>query len=234
MGRPQPSRGGSLARLDILSDPVCPWCYIGAHALGRAIAAAGSDPFAVTWRPFQLNTGMPPEGMDRRTYLAAKFGGPENARRLYARVAEAAERAGLAIDFERTPRAPNTLDAHRLIRWVGAAGVQTDVVMALFRRYFEACEDISEPGVLRAVAEEAGMDGASVARALAAGTDRDATRAEAAAAEEMGVTGVPVFILGGRYVLSGAQAPEVWVDLIGRIGVRRSAAPSGDASPLAT
>lgn len=206
-----------MIALDIISDPVCPWCYIGAAHLFRAMEEHGQPPFAIRWRPFQLNPDMPPEGMDRQAYLAAKFGGADNARRVYARVAAAAAEAGLAIDFERIPRAPNTLDAHRLIRWAGAAGVQTPVKIELFRRYFEAGENISDPAVLRAVAEEAGMDGVAVARDLAAGKDRSETRAEADAAQEMGVSGVPAFILGGRYMLSGAQPPEVWRRVVGEL-----------------
>jgi predicted DsbA family dithiol-disulfide isomerase len=203
--------------LDIISDPVCPWCYIGAAHLFRAIEEQEPPPFAIRWRPFQLNPDMPPEGMDRRAYLDAKFGGPDNARRVYARVEEAAAKAGLAIDFGNIPRAPNTLDAHRLIRWAEGAGVQTPVKMALFRRYFETCEDISDPAVLRAIADEAGMDGAKVAHDLAAGTDRAETRAEADAAQQMGVSGVPAFILGGRYMLSGAQPPETWTKVIAEL-----------------
>lgn len=199
-----------MTRLEIISDPVCPWCYIGAVNLLRAVATRPANPFQLLWRPYQLNPDMPPEGMDRAAYLAAKFGGAENAARIYARVEQAAAQAGLEIDFASIPRAPNTLDAHRLIHWAGAEGVQTPVKMALFRRYFEAGEDISDPAVLRAVAGDAGLDGAAIARLLSGDADRAEVRAEAEAAREMGVTGVPTFILGGRYAVAGAQPHETW------------------------
>ncbi len=204
-----------MTRLEIISDPVCPWCYIGATHLFRAIATHGDQPFDIRWRPYQLNPDMPPEGTDRAAYLAEKFGGPENAARVYARVEAAAAAAGLAIDFRRIARAPNTLDAHRLIHWAAAGGAQTRVKMALFRRYFEVGEDISDAGVLRATAEEAGMDGAVVARRLAGDADRTTVRAEADAARGIGVTGVPTFILAGRHALTGAQPPEIWAQVIG-------------------
>jgi predicted DsbA family dithiol-disulfide isomerase len=197
-------------RLEIVSDPICPWCYIGASNLARALAGRAAHPFALNWRPFQLNPEMPAEGMDRAAYLAAKFGGAENAARVYGRIAEAAAAAGLEVDLGGIVRTPNTLDAHRLIRWAAAEGVQTRTAMALFRRYFEAGEDISEPAVLRAAAEEAGLDGAVIAELLAGDSDRNAVRAEAEATGAMGVTGVPTFIIGGRYVVTGAQPPELW------------------------
>ena len=135
--------------------------------------------------------------------------------------------AGITYDFNRIRRSPNTLDAHRVIRWAEPEGLQTRTAMALFRRYFELGEDISDPGVLRAAAEEAGMDGAAVAALLAGEADRAEVRAEAEAAREMGVTGVPTFIIAGQYVLTGAQPVEVWEDVIGQLeaatrgGVRR-------------
>ncbi len=200
-----------MTRLDIISDPVCPWCYIGAHNLLRA--TAGRDTFELNWRPYQLNPDMPAEGMDRAAYLAAKFGGAERAAEIYARVEAAAAEAGLKIDFTAIPRAPNTLDAHRLLHWARVEGAQTPVALQLFRRYFEAGEDISDRAVLRAAAEATGMDGAVVDRLLSGDVDRAEVQAEAEQAREMGVTGVPTFIIGGRYALSGAQPPETWVKL---------------------
>ena len=124
---------------------------------------------------------------------------------------------GISYDFNRIRRSPNTLDAHRVIRWAEPEGLQTRTAMALFRRYFELGEDVSDPGVLRAAAEEAGMDGAAVAALLAGEADRAEVRAEAEAAREMGVTGVPTFIIAGQYVLTGAQPVEVWEDVIGQL-----------------
>lgn len=203
-----------MTRLDIISDPVCPWCYIGKSNLDRALGAHAAAPFEIHWRPYQLNPDMPPEGMDRQTYLKTKFGGAENAGRIYHRIEEAAREAGLDVDFGRIGRAPNTLDAHRLIRWALAQGVQSAVVDELFRRYFELGEDISDPGVLRAAAEAAGMDGAATARLLEGDVDRAEVRAEAEEGRAMGVTGVPTFLLGGKYVLTGAQPAETWEKVI--------------------
>ena len=119
-----------MIRLDILSDPVCPWCYIGKAHLDRALEAHPNHPFSIEWHPFQLNPGMPEGGMDRATYLEAKFGGKAKAVEVYARVEEAARNAGLEIDFAHIPRIPNTLNAHRLIHWAGLEGRQAAVVAA--------------------------------------------------------------------------------------------------------
>ncbi|MDJ1008076.1 MAG: DsbA family protein, partial [Paracoccaceae bacterium] len=114
-----------MVKLDILSDPICPWCYIGKAQLDRALEAHPDHPLTVEWHPFQLNPDMPPEGMDRRSYLETKFGGKENAVRVYARIAQAAEAAGLMLNLEGIARTPNTIDAHRLIHWAGLEGRQT-------------------------------------------------------------------------------------------------------------
>jgi predicted DsbA family dithiol-disulfide isomerase len=203
-----------MTRLDIISDPVCPWCYIGASNLTRTLAARQSHPFAINWRPFQLNPDMPPEGMDRTEYLEAKFGGPEGAARIYGSIENAAREAGLDVDFAAITRAPNTLDCHRVMRWAGPEGVQTKLAGGLFHRYFKLGEDISDHGVLRAAAEDAGMDGAAIARLLAGDADRAEVQAEASEARDMGVTGVPAFILGGKYALNGAQPVETWNKVI--------------------
>jgi predicted DsbA family dithiol-disulfide isomerase len=214
-----------MIRLDVISDPVCPWCYVGATYLLRALANRPAHPFAIRWRPFQLNADMPPEGVDRQEYLAAKFGGAERAAQVYARVAEAAKVAGLDIDFERIERAPNTLDAHRVLRWAGIEGVQTQAKMALFRAYFDRGEDIGEHAVLTDAAAKAGMDAADVARLLASDADRRAVRDEADAAQAMGVTGVPTFIVGGRYVVAGAQPATLWMRVVDELS-----ADAGDSA----
>jgi predicted DsbA family dithiol-disulfide isomerase len=131
--------------LAIISDPICPWCYIGWTNLARAMEARPDHPFAVEWHPFQLNPEMPPGGMDRRDYLEHKFGGREGAVRAYAPVLEHAERAGLTLNFDRIVRTPSTLDAHRLIHWAGIEGRQTPVALALFRAYFVDGRDIGDP-----------------------------------------------------------------------------------------
>ena len=141
-----------MIKLDILSDPICPWCFIGKANLDRALEQRPDHPFVIEWHPFQLNPDMPAEGMDRRAYLEAKFGGRDGAVRAYTPVLQAAERAGLTINFEGIARTPNTLDAHRLIHWAGLEGRQTAVVSALFRAYFVDGRDIGDSAVLADIA----------------------------------------------------------------------------------
>ena len=206
-----------MIKLDIISDPICPWCFIGKANLDRALEAAGDHPFTVEWHPFQLNPDMPREGMDRRAYLEAKFGGKEGAVRAYAPVVEAAEKAGLKINFEGIARTPNTLDAHRLIHWAGLEGRQTPMVAALFKAYFQEGRDIGDATVLADIAEALEMDRAMTLRLLAGDADTDDIRASDAHARDRGVTGVPCFIVAGQHALPGAQPPELWAQVIREI-----------------
>ncbi|MEM1385885.1 MAG: DsbA family oxidoreductase [Pseudomonadota bacterium] len=206
-----------MISLEIISDPICPWCYVGKSKLDRALAQIGRNPFDIEWRIFQLNPDMPAEGMDRKQYLETKFGGPEGAARVYGAIGEAAKAAGLELKLAEIPRTPNTMDAHRLIRWASASGDQQAVVDDLFRRYFEESEDISDPDVLCDVAEQAGMERDVVARLLEGEADREALQEEDRAAREMGVTGVPTFVISRRYVLQGAQETETWLKVISEI-----------------
>jgi len=206
-----------VIKLDILSDPICPWCYIGKSYLDRALAAAGDMPFVIEWHPFQLNPEMPAEGMDRRAYLEAKFGGKEGAVKAYAPVMEHAEKAGLDINFEAVARTPNTLDAHRLIHWAGIEARQTAVVSALFKAYFVDGRDIGDKATLAAIAGECGLDAAMMAELLQGEADADDIRARDANARERGVTGVPTFIVAGQHVLTGAQPPELWAQVIDEV-----------------
>jgi predicted DsbA family dithiol-disulfide isomerase len=215
--------------LDILSDPVCPWCYIGKRRLDLALAETGLSPFAIRWRMFRLNPEMPREGMDRRDYLEAKFGGPEKAAEVYARIAEAAEASGLALALDRIERTPDTTDAHRVLHWAAAEGAAHAAAEALFRRYFVEGRDISEPAVLADAAEEAGMERAVVARLLEGEADREALLEEERAAREMGVTGVPCFVINGRHVLQGAQERDTWASVIRELDAALTARPGGEA-----
>jgi predicted DsbA family dithiol-disulfide isomerase len=203
-----------MIKLDILSDPICPWCYIGKAYLDRALEKAGDHPFLIEWHPFQLNPEMPAGGMDRRAYLEAKFGGKDGAVRAYAPVVEHAEKAGLSINFEGIGRTPNTLDAHRLIHWAGIEQRQTPVVAALFKAYFVDGRDIGDKATLAEIAGECGLDAAMTATLLAGEADADDIRARDAHARERGVTGVPTFILANQHVLTGAQPPELWGKVI--------------------
>ena len=200
--------------LDILSDPICPWCFIGKSNLDRALAAVPDHPFVVQWHPFQLNPDMPPEGMDRRAYLEAKFGGQEGAVKAYLPVAEKAREAGIEINFEAMQRTPNTLDAHRLIHWAGLEGRQAAMVSALFRAYFVDGRDIGDRAVLTEIAGACGLDATLIARLLESDADVAEIRTRDAEIRERGLRGVPGFLIGRTYVVSGAQPTDFWVDLI--------------------
>lgn len=206
-----------MTTLDIISDPICPWCYIGKTKLDRALEAAPDHPFEIHWRPFQLNPDMPAEGMDRREYLEWKFGGREGALRVYGEIAKTAEAAGLDIAFEKIKRTPNTLNAHRLILWARAEEKQAQVVSQLFKRYFREGQDISDFDVLVDIATTVGMDGDLVRRLLESDADLAETIAEDKKAREMGVQGVPCFIVGATYAISGAQNTDTWANIITEI-----------------
>jgi len=210
-----------MIKLDILSDPICPWCYIGKANLDRALETAASHPFEIEWHPFQLNPEMPEAGMDRRDYLETKFGGKKNAVEVYARIAEAAEAAGLEIDFAAIKRTPNTLNAHRLIHWAGLEGRQTPVVSALFRAYFKEGRDIGDLDVLADIADGAGLDAAMVRKLLHSDADAEDIRARDAWAREKGVTGVPTFIVAQKHAVPGAQPPELWAQVIGELAAEQ-------------
>jgi len=206
-----------MIKLDILSDPICPWCYIGKAGLDRALEARPDHPFNVEWHPFQLNPDMPREGMDRRAYLETKFGGRAAAVQVYARIAEAAEAAGLALSLEGIERTPNTIDAHRLIHWAAVEGRQTAAVGRLFRAYFEQGRDIGRPEVLLDIAEGIALDRDVIARLLESDADIDEIRARDAHARERGVTGVPTFVVANTHVVPGAQPAELWTRTIDEI-----------------
>ncbi|SDI45938.1 DsbA family oxidoreductase [Aliiruegeria lutimaris] len=206
-----------MIKLDILSDPICPWCYIGKTLLFHALEQRPDHPFEIEWHPFQLNPDMPKGGMDRRDYLELKFGGKEKAVEVYARIAEAAEAAGLEIDFGAIQRTPNTLDAHRLTHWAGLEGRQTEVVQSLFDAYFLQGRDIGDRDVLADIADSAGLDAAVIRRLLEGDADAEDIRARDANARESGVTGVPTFIIGNQHVVPGAQQPDLWIRLVDEV-----------------
>jgi predicted DsbA family dithiol-disulfide isomerase len=204
-------------KLDILSDPICPWCYIGKTHLDLVLAEVPDHPFVIEWHPFQLNPDMPAEGMDRRAYLEGKFGGKEGAVRAYAPVVEHAEAAGLKIDFEGMQRTPNTLDAHRLIHWAGIEGRQTAAVSALFKAYFEEARDIGDAEVLADIADSIEMDAAVVAKLLKTDADRQDIIDRDQHSRSMGVSSVPTFIVAGKHAVPGAQPPDLWRKVISEL-----------------
>ncbi len=204
-------------KLDILSDPICPWCYIGKTHLDKALAAVPDHPFVIEWHPFQLNPDMPEGGMDRREYLETKFGGRDGAVRAYAPVVENADKAGLSINFEGMQRTPNTLDAHRLIHWAGIEGKQTAAVDALFEAYFVETRDIGDHDVLADIADGIGMDAAVVRKLLNSDADRQLMKERDSHSRQMGVNSVPTFIVANQHAVPGAQPPEMWQKVIADI-----------------
>lgn len=201
-------------RLDILSDPICPWCYIGKARLEEALAERPDHPLEIQWHPFQLNPDMPLQGMDRRAYLEAKFGGQKGAVQVYSEIARHAEEAGLEIDFGAIQRTPNTLDAHRLIHWAGFEGKQYQIVNRLFEAYFREGKDIGDRDILAELAAEVGMDASVVSHMLDSDTDIEQVKKRDEEAREMGVKAVPTFVVGGRHVVPGAQPAQLWLDVI--------------------
>ena len=199
--------------IDIVFDVVCPWCFVGKRRLERALAARPGIHASLRWRVFQLNPELPPDGVARGPYIAAKFGGTGHVKRMHRAVEEAGWREGIRFDFDRIERIPNSLDAHRLIRWAGYGGCP-NAADALFSAYFEDGRDIGRPSVLADIAGELGFDRSAAATWLAGDADRAALRAEDIAARHQGITGVPCFVIGGRYAISGAQEPEFFFPLL--------------------
>lgn len=206
-----------MIRLDIFSDPVCPWCYLGKANLDRALEAAPSHPFRVEWHPFQLNPDMPREGVLKRDYLAERFGGEKQVETIHDRLRQIAAQNGVALDPDVPKRIPNTLDAHRLIHWAGLEGRQTPVVAALFRAYWKEGRDIGNSGVLADIAGAEGMDRAVTLRLLESDADADDIRARDEDARRKGVSAVPTFLIAQQYVVSGAQPPDVWAKVIAEL-----------------
>ena len=195
--------------VDVVSDVVCPWCFIGKRHLEAALAGLPDGAAAVVrWHPFELNPDLPAEGVDRRGYLEAKFGGPVRAAEIYARVREAGVRAGIAFDFEAIARQPNTREAHRLIAWSQAQGDAGPLVERLFRAYFVEGRFVGDRDTLAALAADTGLDADGARAWLASGEGADAIEAAEARARSLGIGGVPFFIFDGKVGLSGAQPPE--------------------------
>lgn len=211
-----------MITLDIISDPICPWCYIGKANFEKAVEAKGYQPFDIFWRPFQLNPDMPKGGMDRRQYLEAKFGA-ERAETFYKQIEDHAKGAGLDVRFDLIERTPNTFDAHRLIRWSRSTGMQNAVVNQLFVRYFERGEDLGDRDLLLDVAESVGMERAVVKQLYDNDADRELLETEESTAREIGVNGVPTFIVANKHVVTGAQPPDLWENVLDELGASREA-----------
>jgi predicted DsbA family dithiol-disulfide isomerase len=196
--------------IDITSDVICPWCFIGKRRFEKALRLLqGEFQLEIHWRPFELNPGMPAEGLDRKTYRTSKFGSWERSQALDAQIAEAGAGEGIPFAFDRIARTPNTFEAHRLIWLVGQEGVQDAVVEALFHAYFIEAQDIGDREVLAQIANAAG-----VGSFLESERGRQEVRAEESWAHQQGIQGVPFFLINGATAISGAQRPELIADTL--------------------
>lgn len=216
-------------RIDVISDVVCPWCFIGKRNLESALLQwrqrfpEESAP-EVRWHPFQLNPHLPDSGVPRKQYLEEKFGGPQRAKEIYARVSAAGERAGIAFDFDRIEVQPNTVNPHRLLHYAQAQGKQDAMAEALFQGYFLHAANLTQDKTLADLAARAGLDRELVADYLAGDEDRELVEEQDRRARSTGVEGVPFFIFGQHYALSGAQPPEVILEVLEKLHAEKSGA----------
>ena len=196
-----------VLQLDVISDVICPWCYIGKRKLDAALAELTDFKLNLMWRPYQLDPTTPPEGYDRKAQMRKKFG-VEGGKQILNNVLAAAEGTGIKWNFDAITRTPNTLNAHRLIRWAASTGQQHAIAEALFSAYFEQARDISDISVLLDIAAAHDMDVKLLAELFEGERDIAQTRNDDAAARDLGVHGVPAFLAGGKFLLMGAQEPE--------------------------
>ena len=203
-------------RIDIVSDVVCPWCFIGKKRLEDAVAMKPDVPVELHWRPYFLNDWIPREGISREQYLTTKFGGVDRYKGIAQRVAAAAQAEGLTYAMDKISRQPNTLDAHRLIRWAGEIGKAAEMKQTLMDFYFTQGGDLTDRETLVRAASAVGLNAEETRAALASDKDVAEVEREAEAAKEAGIQGVPMFIFDGRFAVSGAQAPETLAEAIER------------------
>jgi predicted DsbA family dithiol-disulfide isomerase len=194
--------------IDVVSDVVCPWCYLGEKRLDAALAEE-PQPVQVRWRPYQLDPTIPSGGLDRAEYMAKKFGRDGRLQTVHDNLTRLGAEVGVPFAFDKIKRSPNTLDAHRLIRWGLSAGAQAKAVDRLFTAHFVEGRDIGERAVLVEIASECGLEAETVEKLLANGADIDLVREEIAQAQAIGVSGVPFFIFAGRLGVPGAQEVSV-------------------------
>ena len=204
-------------RIDVVSDVVCPWCFIGKRRLEKAVAMRPGVPVEIHWRPYFLNDWIPREGISRNEYLTTKFGSPERYKDIAGRVAQAAAQEGLTYAMDKISRQPNTTDAHRLIRWAEDIGKAAQMKQKLMDLYFSEGADLTDRETLVKAAAAVGLDADETRGRLASNEDVEQIAREAEAAKDAGIQGVPMFIFGGRFAVSGAQTPEYLADAIDRV-----------------
>ena len=202
------SEADETLTIDVVSDVVCPWCYLGEKRLEAALAEE-PQPVAVRWRPYQLDPTIPEGGLDRVEHMAKKFGKSGRLQSVHDNLTRLGAEVGVPFAFDKIKRAPNTLDAHRLVRWASSAGVQARVVNRLFEAYFVEGRDIGDRSLLTEIGGECGLERTLVEELLTKGADADLVREEIAQAQAIGVSGVPFFIFAGRLGVPGAQEPSV-------------------------
>lgn len=209
--------------LDVIADVVCPWCFLGKRRLDAAIADLDDLDIEVRYRPFQLDPTIPPEGIEREEYIIGKFGSADALDEAHARLFSLGADVGITYAFDLIEKTPNTLDAHRLVRWAAAEGLADPMIERLFSLFFEEGADLTNAETLVAAAEEVGLDGDEVTMKLEDGADLDAVRADIAHAGRMGITGVPTVVVENKFAISGAQTSEVLVDALRRIAAELGA-----------
>jgi len=209
-------------RIDVVSDVVCPWCFIGKHRLEKAIALSPDIPVEVHWRPYFLNDWIPREGIAREDYLTTKFGSVERYKGIAQRVGAAAAEEGLVYAADKMKRQPNTIDCHRLIRWAGGIGKAAEMKQRLMDLYFTEGADLTNRAVLVQAASDVGLDPEDVRAAIESDQDVAEVEREAQSAKEAGIEGVPCFIFGGRVIVTGAQSPEYLANAIERAAGRQT------------
>jgi predicted DsbA family dithiol-disulfide isomerase len=211
-------RTRSVVDIEVFSDVVCPWCYVGRRRLARAAELlADKHEIRVTWKPYQLNPWIPAEGMDRAEYRRMKFGSAERSSGMDGRLREAGQGEGIELAFEKIARTPNTLQAHRLIWLAGQHGRQIEMVDTLFQAYFTDGKDIGDNAVLAELATAAGLDADEVKTFLANDEGLAEVEEEEQVGRQLGIDGVPFFLLADKYGVSGAQPAEVLVNVIERV-----------------
>ena len=211
-------------RIDVVSDVVCPWCFIGKHRLEKALALRPDIPVEVHWRPYFLNDWIPRDGIAREEYLTTKFGSPERYKGIAQRVTAAAAEEGLVYAADKMTRQPNTLDCHRLIRWAEGIGKAAEMKQRLMDLYFTEGADLTNRAVLVQAASDVGLDPEDVRAALDSDQDVAQVEQEVLAAKQAGIEGVPCFIFGGKFAVSGAQSPKYLADAIDRMAQVQDAA----------